>query len=164
MQYMNKAYLLIGGNMGNRLQNLGRSVELLGRHGKVTELSGLYETEAWGKTDQSAFLNQALLIETPLAARELLHAVLAIEEEMGRKRAEKFGPRIIDIDILFYNSVVIREPGLSVPHPEIQNRRFALEPLQEIAAGFEHPVFKKSISQLLKECTDALKVKKLSDP
>jgi 2-amino-4-hydroxy-6-hydroxymethyldihydropteridine diphosphokinase len=162
MQYMNKAYLLIGGNMGNRLQNLGRSVELLGRHGKVKDLSGLYETEAWGKTDQPAFLNQAVLLETVLTARELLHAVLAIEEEMGRKREEKFGPRIIDIDILFYNSAVIREPGLSVPHPEIQNRRFALEPMQEIAAGLKHPVLKKSITQLLKECADKLAVKKFS--
>jgi 2-amino-4-hydroxy-6-hydroxymethyldihydropteridine diphosphokinase len=157
---MNKAYLLIGGNMGNRVQNLGRAVQLLGGIGIVKALSGLYETEAWGKTDQPAFLNQAVLLETPLKARELLQAVLAIEEKLGRKREVKYGPRIIDIDILFYNRHIIDEPGLAVPHPEIQNRRFALEPMHEIADEFVHPVLKKSITTLLKECPDKLDVKR----
>ncbi len=161
LQYMNKAYLLIGGNMGNLQQNLGRAVDLLSALGTVTARSGLYETEAWGMTDQPAFLNQALLLETTLTARKLLQAVLSIEEEMGRKRAERYGPRIIDIDILFYNQEIIAEEGLSIPHPEVQNRRFALEPLQEIAPGLKHPVLKKNIAQLVKECPDKLEVKKL---
>jgi 2-amino-4-hydroxy-6-hydroxymethyldihydropteridine diphosphokinase len=162
MQYMNKAYLLIGGNMGNRLQNLGRAVDLLGGPGTVRALSGLYETAAWGITDQPSFLNQAILLETDLEARTLLQAVLSIEKIMGRKREIKYGPRIIDIDILFYNRDIIHEPGLVVPHPEIQNRRFALAPLHEIAGDFIHPVLGKSIAELLKECPDKLAVKKYS--
>jgi 2-amino-4-hydroxy-6-hydroxymethyldihydropteridine diphosphokinase len=156
---MNKAYLLIGGNMGDRVQNLGRAAQLLSGLGIVKALSGLYETEAWGKTDQPAFLNQAVLLETPLTARELLQAVLGIEEKLGRKRELKYGPRIIDIDILFYNLHIIDEPGLSIPHPEIQNRRFALEPMNEIAGEFKHPILKKSIATLLKDCPDKLDVK-----
>lgn len=158
---MNKAYLLIGGNMGERQQNLGRAITLLQGTGKLCKTSGLYETAAWGKTDQPAFLNQALLLETALSARGLLQAVLRIEEEMGRKRTEKYGPRIIDIDILFYNYDSIQEPGLVVPHPEIQNRRFALEPLNEIAPHYRHPLLKKTIETLLNECPDKLEVHKL---
>lgn len=161
LQYMNKAYLLIGGNMGNREQNLGRAVELLKLTGKVKNLSGLYETAAWGKTDQPSFLNQAVLLATALKARQLLEAVLHIEEKMGRKREEKYGPRIIDIDILFYDAAIISEPGLIIPHPEIQNRRFALEPMQEIAPRWKHPLLKKTIAELLKECPDKLEVHKL---
>jgi 2-amino-4-hydroxy-6-hydroxymethyldihydropteridine diphosphokinase len=158
LQYMNKAYLLIGGNMGDRQQNLDRSVQLLGSLGKVRELSGLYETAAWGKTDQPAFLNQAIFLETALTARELLQAVLDIEEKLGRKRDEKYGPRIIDIDILFYDRDIIHEPGLAIPHPEIQNRRFALAPMNEIAGGLIHPVLGKTIAELLNECPDKLNV------
>jgi 2-amino-4-hydroxy-6-hydroxymethyldihydropteridine diphosphokinase len=157
---MNKAYLLIGGNMGNRVHNLDRAVQLLGGVGIVTALSGLFETEAWGKTDQAPFLNQAVLLETPAKARDLLQSILAIEEKLGRKRDVKYGPRIIDIDILFYNRHIIDEPGLVVPHPEIQNRRFALEPMNEIAGDFVHPELKKSIATLLKECPDKLDVRR----
>lgn len=146
--------------MGNRKQNLGRAIRLLALQGAVMTQSGLYETEAWGKTDQAAFLNQALRLDTNLPARDLLLAVLAIEEEMGRKREEKYGPRIIDIDILFYNLDIIDEPGLSVPHPEIQNRRFALEPMHEIAATLVHPVLEKTIAELLSLCPDPLHVKR----
>ena len=144
--------------MGNRKQNLGLAVELLKGLGEVKKLSGLYETAAWGKTDQPAFLNQAVLVDTSLGARELLQEVLAIEEKLGRKRAGKYGPRIIDIDILFYNSAILKEPGLVIPHPEIQNRRFALQPMNEIAGELVHPVFRKTITQLLKECEDELEV------
>lgn len=158
MQYMNKAYLLIGGNMGNRQQNLGRAVDLLEGLGPIPARSALYETAPWGKTDQPAFLNQAVLVDTSLSARELLQAVLGIEEQLGRKRAERYGPRIIDIDILFYNTEIINEPGLAIPHPQLQNRRFALQPLNEIAGELVHPVFGKSVSQLLKECPDELEV------
>lgn len=161
LQYMNKAYLLIGGNMGNREQNLGRAVELLKLAGRVKNLSGLYETAAWGKTDQPSFLNQAVLLATALKARHLLEAVLNIEEKMGRKREEKYGPRIIDIDILFYDSAIMSEPGLIIPHPEIQNRRFALEPMNEIAPRLLHPLLKKTVAELLKECPDKLEVHKL---
>ena len=161
MQYMNKVYLLIGGNMGDRLQNLRQSIKRLSACGTVVQQSAVYETEAWGKTDQEPFLNQALLLQTNLPAQRLIGAILAIEEDMGRSRTEKYGPRIIDIDILFYNDAIIHEPHLTIPHPEIQNRRFALAPMHEIAPHLIHPVLHKTMQQLLEECPDKLGAEKL---
>lgn len=156
---MNKVFLLIGGNMGDRLQNLHQAIDLLAAAcGPVLQQSAVYETAAWGKTDQAAFLNQALLLETSLSAQELITAVLLVEERMGRHRTEKFGPRVIDIDIMFYNNEVIDEPHLTIPHPQMQNRRFALVPLNELAPNFVHPVFNKTIEVLLLECKDELPV------
>lgn len=161
---MNKAYLLIGGNTGNRRQQLEIAVDQVAKHcGKIIARSHLYETAAWGKTDQAAFLNQALLIETLLAPEPLLQAVLFIEHKMGRYRQEKYGPRIIDIDILFYNNDIIDTPSLVVPHPALPQRRFALEPLNEIATDFIHPAQKKTIKMLLEECPDPLEVNKLNN-
>ncbi len=158
---MNKAYLLIGGNEGNRTDELARACGYITRFcGALTLRSALYETAAWGKTDQDDFLNQALLLETGLNASALLDTLLGIEEKMGRKRVEKYGPRNIDIDILFYNDEIINLDGLVIPHPEIQNRRFVLEPMNEIAPGYIHPVLKKNITALLKECPDKGDVKK----
>jgi 2-amino-4-hydroxy-6-hydroxymethyldihydropteridine diphosphokinase len=163
VQYMNKVYLLIGGNVGSRLQNLSHARDLLSAWGTVIQQSAVYETEAWGKTDQEAFFNQAIVLETPLQAKSLIINILQIEEEMGRRRLEKYGPRIIDIDILFFNDQVIREPHLTIPHPEIQNRRFALVPMLEIAPEFVHPVFNKTIGRLLDECPDKLAVQKIEE-
>ena len=158
---MRTAYLLIGGNLGNRKENLSKAVSLINEQcGPLTRSSSIYETEAWGNTDQPSFLNQALEISTSLNARQLIRKVLKIEEVMGRVRKEKLGPRIIDIDILLFNDEVINEEGLIVPHPQMQNRRFVLEPLNEIAADMMHPVLHKNISQLLAECTDKLAVQK----
>jgi 2-amino-4-hydroxy-6-hydroxymethyldihydropteridine diphosphokinase len=158
---MNKVYLLIGGNMGNRVQNLHKAVEWLKTDcGPVQQVSNLYETAAWGKTDQPSFLNQAVLLYTSLSAQQLIKTILAVEEKMGRHRMEKFGPRIIDIDIIFYNDAIIHEPDLTIPHPQLPNRRFVLVPLQEIAAGFIHPILHKTIDQLLQECPDPLAVDK----
>jgi 2-amino-4-hydroxy-6-hydroxymethyldihydropteridine diphosphokinase len=159
---MNKAYLLIGGNIGTRLNNLAWAEELLEANtGRITERSGAYETAAWGNTNQPAFLNKAFLLQTDLSAEELLRKIMIIEREMGRVRTRKYSPRIIDIDILFYNQEIINLPQLIVPHPEIQNRRFVLVPLNEIAPDFIHPVLNKSIRQLLAECPDKLGVKRL---
>lgn len=159
---MNKAYLLLGGNTGNRLQNLETARERLETAcGRIVKRSSLYETAAWGKEDQPAFLNQAVCLETGLAAKELLETALAIEAGMGRIREEKYAPRIIDIDILFFNSDIIHLPGLTVPHPQIQNRRFVLEPMAEIAPGKVHPVLHKTMKTLLKICPDQLAVKRL---
>ena len=113
----------------------------------IIQLSSLYETAAWGKTDQPSFLNQAMEIETELSAEQLIKQLLKIEKMMGRERKEKYGPRIIDIDILLFNEEQYDLPFLKIPHPEMQNRRFALIPLAEIAANIRHPVFGKSISQ-----------------
>jgi len=125
------------------------------------DFSSLYETAAWGDNSQADFLNQALMIETGLEAVPLLSVLLEIETSMGRRRTTKYGARTIDIDILFFNHTKIRQAGLTVPHPEIQNRRFVLEPMNQIAPALIHPVFYKTIRELLKECPDTLDVKKL---
>jgi len=159
---MNKAYLLTGGNEGDRylhMQQARTNIEHI--CGQILQASSLYETAPWGKTDQPDFLNQVLLVQTNLDPPALLRAILWIEEKGGRIRTVKNAPRIIDIDILFYNRLVLNEPGLSIPHPRIAERRFVLEPLNEISPGFLHPVLGKSISRLLLECTDELAVKKM---
>ena len=159
---MNKAYLLIGGNLGDRSKNLNEAIESIAREcGKIIKQSSLYETAAWGKTDQSAFLNQALVLQTELTPAELMNKLLDIEEKMGRQRKEKNDPRIIDIDILFFDNEILDTKFLTLPHPQIQNRRFALVPLKEIAADLVHPIFMKTISTLLKECPDKLDVKRV---
>ena len=163
MQYMNKVFLLIGGNMGDRLQNLHQAIALLSAAcGPVIQQSAVYETAAWGKTDQAAFLNQALVLTTSLTPQELITTILSVEEKMGRLRMEKNGPRVIDIDIIFYNEVVMHEPHLTIPHPQLQNRRFVLVPLNEIAPGYVHPVLHKTVKELLAECEDTLDVEKLT--
>jgi 2-amino-4-hydroxy-6-hydroxymethyldihydropteridine diphosphokinase len=162
IQSVNSAYLLTGGNMGNRAGYLHDASADISRFcGKILRESSIYETAAWGKTNQPNFFNQVLLIETALSADELMKQILLIEEKMGRIRNEKYGARIIDIDILFFNDEIINTPILIIPHPEIQNRRFVLAPMNEIAPEFIHPVLLKNINNLLKECRDELNVKKI---
>jgi 2-amino-4-hydroxy-6-hydroxymethyldihydropteridine diphosphokinase len=156
---MNTVFLLTGGNVGDRLNNLHQSARWLQKMvGSIIKKSSIYETAAWGVTDQPSFLNQVIILTTVLTPDDVLKTILSIEEKMGRKRVEKMGPRTIDIDILFYNTQIINLPNLVVPHPEIANRRFVLEPLHEIAPTFVHPVAHKSIAALLEECTDPLQV------
>jgi 2-amino-4-hydroxy-6-hydroxymethyldihydropteridine diphosphokinase len=158
---MNKTYLLLGSNMGNSRQQLLQAVKLIRKNiGRVTRQSKLYVTAAWGNTSQPDFLNQVIVVETKFPAAELIKIILSTEVSMGRVRKEKNGPRIIDIDILFFNKEMIRKKDLIVPHPEIQNRRFVLVPLNELSPGFKHPVLKKTIHQLLESCADTLDVKK----
>ena len=160
---MNQAYLLIGGNLGNREQNLARArKEIETRAGLIIEASALYQTAAWGKTDQPDFLNQVLKIETSLVAGELIDQLLSAELAMGRHRNEKYGPRTIDMDILFFNDDIIDNKILEVPHPRLQERRFALIPLAEIAGEKIHPVLGKSINDLLAQCKDTLPVYKFT--
>ena len=161
---MNISYLLIGGNHGDRLARLTTAKDRITAAGGLIILaSSLYETAPWGKTDQPDFLNQALEVLTTQEAPAWLLTLLGIEEKMGRKRLEKYGPRLIDIDILFFNNSIIRLPQLTVPHPEIQNRRFALAPLEESAPLLIHPVLGRTIRELLAECTDPLTVKRYPD-
>jgi 2-amino-4-hydroxy-6-hydroxymethyldihydropteridine diphosphokinase len=161
---MRTAHLLIGGNLGNRKENLSKAVSLIKEQcGALTRSSSIYETEAWGITDQPSFLNQALEISTSLNARQLMRKVLQIEEEMGRVRKEKLGPRIIDIDILLFENEIHDLRFLKIPHPEMQNRRFVLVPLAEINSTLQHPVLKKTIAELLEECPDNLEVKKITE-
>lgn len=160
---MNKAYLLTGSNLGDREQYLATARSLINKQcGTIVTASSLYETAAWGKTDQPSFLNQALELETSLNARQLLRHILKAEKIMGRIRNEKYDPRLIDIDILLFNNEKHNYQFLKIPHPEMQNRRFALLPLAEIAPGIIHPVLNKTINELLKECKDELPVKKYS--
>ena len=150
--------------MGDREQQLATAREMLSLLcGNINATSSLYETAAWGNTDQPAFLNQALELETSLNARQLIRRILRIEKLMGRIRKEKYGPRLIDIDILLFNNENHNYPLLKLPHPEMQNRRFALLPLAEIAPEKVHPLLNKTVKELLNECTDELEVKKIAD-
>ena len=159
---MSTAHLLIGGNLGDRKENLLTAISLINEQcGTLTRSSSVYETAAWGKTDQPSFLNQALEISTPLNARQLMRKILKIENEMGRIRKEKLGPRIIDIDILLYENEIHDLRFLNIPHPEMHNRRFVLVPLAEIDPALQHPVLKKTIAELLEECPDNLQVTKV---
>lgn len=154
---MNKLFLITGGNIGDRKGNLEAAAALIQKQiGKIIRLSAMYETEAWGITNQPAFYNQILEIDTLLSAREVLHLILKIEEEMGRKRTIKNAARIIDIDILFFNNEIINEHNLIIPHPEIANRRFVLLPLLELDPTKLHPSLHKTVQELLAETKDKL--------
>jgi 2-amino-4-hydroxy-6-hydroxymethyldihydropteridine diphosphokinase len=158
---MNQAYLLIGGNLGNREENIARArIEIDRICGTIIKASSLYETAAWGNTDQPDFLNQVLELATKKNAHALLTALLSIEEAMGRFRKDKYGPRLIDLDVLFFNEEIIETEILQVPHPRLQDRRFVLIPMAEMAADKIHPVLKKSMAELLAICPDQLAVNK----
>ncbi|MBS1729566.1 MAG: 2-amino-4-hydroxy-6-hydroxymethyldihydropteridine diphosphokinase [Bacteroidetes bacterium] len=160
---MNIAYLLTGSNLLNPEMQVNTALQLIRSYcGKILLSSALYGSEPWGITDQPPFVNQAICVETHFSAKELLQKILAIEKEMGRERVIKMGPRIIDIDILLFNHAVIHEPGLSVPHPLLTQRRFALLPLAEIASEYVHPEQAKKISTLLGSCKDPLNVYKIN--
>ncbi len=156
-----RIYLLLGSNLGDRLRLLQAAVHYLTLHlarGQVT-CSSVYETAAWGKEDQPAFLNMAVGMDTTLTPELVLAATRQIEQSFGRQRIERWGERTLDIDILFYGQEVINSPQLTIPHPQIQARRFALVPMSEIASDLVHPILRKTILQLLQECTDSLEVK-----
>lgn len=158
---MNQSYLLLGSNIGDRAAWLRKALgEINKRFGMIRLYSPVYETAAWGNEAQASFYNQAVRLETPLSAQELLSGLQEIEKEVAsRKRGQKWAPRTLDIDILFFNVDVFDEPGLTIPHPRLQERRFALAPLNDIAPEFYHPVLNKTVSELLAECPDPLEVR-----
>lgn len=162
---MTMLYLLLGGNLGDKKKIFTEARELLGqRIGKMISFSSVYETEPWGFQANELFWNQVLKIETELSPEDVLRKIQQIEQDLGRIRKEnRYDSRIIDIDILFYSDQIIEQEDLIVPHPRIQERKFTLVPLNEIAPDLVHPVFKKSIRHLLEECTDLLNVIKVPD-
>ncbi|HNR20251.1 MAG TPA: 2-amino-4-hydroxy-6-hydroxymethyldihydropteridine diphosphokinase [Bacteroidia bacterium] len=157
---LQKVILLLGSNMGERKYQIVKALELLEREvGEIILQSGLYETEAWGKTDQPPFLNLCVVIETKFSPKDVLAKNLLIEADMGRVRGDKWGARVIDIDILFYGNEIVEERNLRIPHPEFENRKFAIVPLMEIQPAFIHPVSSKTIQEVYANCNDSLKVR-----
>jgi 2-amino-4-hydroxy-6-hydroxymethyldihydropteridine diphosphokinase len=149
----------LGSNLGDRQGYLKQSYDMLADEiGVIIKKSSIYESSPWGVENQVAFLNQVVLLETAVNPFNLLDMILNIEKEMGRVRVEKWGERIIDIDILFYNNEIIETNSLCIPHPYISKRRFVLAPLKEIGENYIHPILQKTINELLLECLDEEKV------
>lgn len=158
---MNKIYLLLGSNQHNPQKQLLIAQKFITKKiGYLIRKSAIYQTAAWGNTNQPDFLNQVIIVETASTAQQTMQTILTIEKKMGRQRTVKNAPRLIDIDILFFNKEIINEAQLTVPHPQIQNRRFVLVPLNELSPNFKHPVIKKTIHKLFIHCPDKLNVKK----
>ena len=156
-------YLLLGSNLGDRETLINDALIAIDQHvGVVFAKSSLYETAAWGKEDQPTFLNIAVGVKTMLSPLEVLEKVLEIELDLGRVRLEKWGARLIDIDVILYGDrVVDMGEKLQVPHPQMQYRKFVLEPLNEIAAEYVHPILQLKVSEILERLNDNLSVSKL---
>ena len=157
-KYIN-VFLGLGSNQGDRAEQIRKATALVVQYiGKIAKKSPVYETEPWGNPGQEPFLNQVIMVNTVLDPRALLEAIARIEKEMGRQRKEKWGPRVIDLDILFYGKRIVRDKGLDIPHPELHKRAFVLVPLMEIAPDWEHPVLKKPVDELYMLCDDPSEV------
>ncbi|MCU0359807.1 MAG: 2-amino-4-hydroxy-6-hydroxymethyldihydropteridine diphosphokinase [Bacteroidia bacterium] len=161
---MNTAFLSLGGNLHERADTLFKArLAILKQCGTIVKASSLFETEAWGTSSENAYLNQVVEIRTALSSKSLLSELLSIETSLGRKRTEdRYADRVIDLDVLFYNGDCIRLEHLTVPHPQLEFRKFVLVPLCEIAPTLLHPVLKKTVRELLENCKDTLNVRKLS--
>lgn len=159
---MTGIYLLLGTNIGNRQKQLDTAINKL-ENDKIfiVHKSSVYESAAWGKEDQQDFLNQVIEVDTSYSPHDLLRIILNIEKEMGRERIEKWAERVIDIDILFYHNQIIATENLNIPHPYIAERRFTLEPLNEIASHKTHPILNSTIEAILANCLDPLSVQKI---
>lgn len=159
---MNKVYLLLGSNQHHPEKQLSIAQKYIQKEiGSIQRCSSIYQTAAWGKRNQPDFLNQVLIVSTKLTPPQTIKILLGVEKKMGRIRTIKNAPRIIDIDILFFNKEIINSPLLKVPHPRIQLRRFVLVPLNELSPNYKHPVFNTTIHELLQNCPDTLTVNKI---
>jgi 2-amino-4-hydroxy-6-hydroxymethyldihydropteridine diphosphokinase len=148
---LNQVYLGLGSNLGNREEYLRNAIKALGKIGKVSKQSKIIETPAWGITDVPSYLNMAILLETEILPLALISLILKTEQSLGRERKQKWGSRVIDIDILFYNDWVINTAGLNIPHPFIVERTFVLQPLVELNQQLIHPVLNKNVGELYHE-------------
>jgi 2-amino-4-hydroxy-6-hydroxymethyldihydropteridine diphosphokinase len=148
-------YLSLGGNLGNTIEIFLNSREILTKKvGKITQISSLYKTAAWGPIPQNDFINQVIEVETKLSAPELMDILLEIELQQGRIRQERWGPRTLDLDIIFFGEQLISTENLVIPHPRMEDRKFVLIPMVEINPNLIHPISRKSIRQILLECKD----------
>ncbi|MFQ5886235.1 MAG: 2-amino-4-hydroxy-6-hydroxymethyldihydropteridine diphosphokinase [Anaerolineae bacterium] len=145
---MATAYLSLGSNLGNREANIKSALKMLGQEARIVKVSSLYETEPVGYRDQPWFLNLVCAVETDLSPQALLELVKTIEKGLGRKPTRRFGPRLIDIDILFYDGLILDSPDLVIPHPRLAERAFVLLPLREIAPKLVHPLLGTTIEEL----------------
>lgn len=159
---MSIAFLGLGSNKGERISYLNKAVDMIKdiKKTKIIRTSSVYETEPWGVSEQEDYLNSVIEIETPLDARSLLIELKNIEKTLGRIDSRKWAEREIDIDLLFFENEIVDEGSLKVPHPQLENRKFVLVPMNEISPDFIHPVLGKKISELLNETSDNLSVKK----
>ncbi|WP_134090675.1 2-amino-4-hydroxy-6-hydroxymethyldihydropteridine diphosphokinase [Olivibacter sp. XZL3] len=159
---MHTVYLILGSNLGDSGQQLADAVRLIqDRVGDIVDKSALYETAAWGVNNQPNYLNQVLKVHTALVPEQTLNETLQIEKELGRKRNVKWEARMIDIDILFYDAVILDTPRLKIPHPLLHLRRFVLAPLIEIAPDLIHPLYQMGIADLFEKLDDNLLVKRM---
>jgi len=155
-------YLSLGSNLGDRAANLNDAIARLKKIGDIVAASSSYETEPVEVTAQPWFLNCVVALETEKMPKQLLTAILDIEQQMGRRRSQQKGPRIIDIDILLFGSSVVDTKNLTIPHPALDERRFVLEPLAEIAPDLRHPVLKRSMRELRDALPSGQSVRRLS--
>ena len=154
-----RAVLLLGTNLNDRVQNLNLACkQIIERIGMIESESRIYITTAWGNTKQPDFLNKILVVKTALSPQKLLQELLEIEKQMGRVRTIKWAPRLIDLDILYFGDMIVHESGLTIPHPFIQDRRFALIPLVEVIPDYIHPVLHITNAELLAKTSDVSEV------
>ena len=156
---INKVFLSLGSNLGRRKKNLDNAISHLKFEvGNITNISKVYESEPWGLKNQNFFLNQVIELKTSISPQNLLICCKNIENKMGRTKSIKWGERKIDIDILYFSKIIIKEKNLTIPHPLIQDRKFVLIPLNDLNKDFIHPIFKKTNHEILKNSKDTSKI------